>query len=62
MFSTAVMGMAVRWTVRADVSELLQCAAGAAVGIFVYGAVNLAVKNHLMLLGIEKIKKRKGAK
>ncbi len=62
LFSTAIMGMAVRWTVRADVSELLQCAAGAAVGIFVYGVVNLTVKNHLMLLGIEKIKKRKGTK
>ncbi len=54
--STAVMAGVVKGITELGHWELFQCGVGIAGGILVYGAVNIVMKNELMLAGLERFR------
>lgn len=55
-FHTGVMAGVVKGITELGHWELFQCGVGIAGGILVYGAVNIVMKNELMLAGLERFR------
>lgn len=55
LFSTTVMGIAVHGIMKVPDTPVIQCIVGVAAGIFIYGTVNLILKNEILLTILEKI-------